>query len=89
MQVAANDFIQSSRPTTPDTDYQDPPSNLPEAGHHLLHFAWLGASATYGSSTSSTAIYTQGLVQHSLLRTKCGCVILVAALCCHHVISPF
>lgn len=36
MQVAANDFIQSSRPTTPDTDYQDPPSSLPEPGEHLL-----------------------------------------------------
>lgn len=29
-QVAADEFMQSSRPTTPDTDYQDPPSRLPE-----------------------------------------------------------
>ena len=32
VQVAANDFIQSSRPITPESDYQDPPSQPPEQG---------------------------------------------------------
>ena len=79
MQVAANEFIQNSRPTTPDVEYQEPPSGQAEPGSCLTTATHVLPCHSHACSQDPLHCLVACVLHRAVLRQDqqqlCGCVL--------------